>query len=313
MKKFLLKCTLFATGIGILFIILLIYKVSTENPFSVLFHLKDRRLVQLKDKPKMIIIGGSNARYGFDSRFLETKLGRPVINAAITYHQGLAYYLEWIKKYIKEGDYVLLSPEYTLSSSREGLFGTHKLIDVAYRNKEFSRFLLSDSRILFNQLIQSHWILNQSLESLMAEKLDKQELLASHNTNGDAINCIGKSENFVPTTITIEKPDQKYYDLLNEFAAYCRSKGVKVFVSFPPARQESVTIEMASKEMVAQTKYKTSNLTVVNTPESALYPDKYFFDSSYHLNQDGKQLHTEQVYYYLQQELTKQETQSLID
>ncbi|QHT71079.1 hypothetical protein GXP67_32715 [Rhodocytophaga rosea] len=313
MKKFLLKCTLFATGIGTLFIILLIYKVSTENPFSVLFHLKNRQLVQLSNEPKMIIIGGSNARYGFDSRFLEKKLGRPVINAAITYHQGLAYYLEWSKKHLKAGDYVLLSPEYTLSSSREGLFGTHKLIDVAYQNKDFRNFLLSDSRILFNQLIQTHSIVNQSMESLLTNDPEKKELLASHNLHGDAINCIGKSKNFVPTKITIQKPDQQYFELLNEYAAFCRSKGVKVFISFPPARKKSVTMEIAPSAVVAQTKQKVSDFTVLNTPESALYPDRYFFDSSYHLNQDGKQLHTQQVYTNLQQILSKQNDPLLID
>jgi hypothetical protein len=306
MKKFLLKSTLFAIGIGIIFIVLLIYKVSTENPFSVLFHLKNRQLVQHSEAPKMIIIGGSNARYGFDSRYLEKKLGRPVINAAITYHQGLAYYLEWTKKYLKKGDYVLISPEYTLSSTKEGLFGTHKLIDVAYANKDFSQFLLSDSRILLNQLIQSHWILNQSLESLITDEPDKQELLASHNQNGDAINCIGKSEHFTATKISIEEPDQAYYELLNDFAAYCRAKNVKVFISFPPVRKESVTIEADPEEIVEQTKQHVSSLTVVNSPEHTLYPDRYFYDSSYHLNQEGKQFHTQQVYAGLQQVLSSQ-------
>lgn len=305
MKKFIIKSAFFALGVGILSVVLIIFKVSTETAYSVLFHLKNEKLAQVSKKPKLIIIGGSNARYGFDSQFLEQKLGRPVINAAITYHQGLSYYLDWTKLYLKAGDYVLISPEYALTSSKEGLYGSDKLLEVAYKNEHLGNYLLNNPKIMFTQLKQGHYILNQSIENLTKKGADKQMLLTSHNENGDAINCIGKSKHFVATKVDFEKPSREYYDLLNQYAAYCRSKNIKVFISYPPVRMGSITMKTAPQEILVQSRNNLDNLVLLNTPESTIYPDNYFFDSSYHLNEEGKKLHTSRVYMDMAESIRK--------
>lgn len=281
--------------------LLIAYKLSTETPYSVLFHLKNEKLAQLSKKPKLVIIGGSNARYGFDSQLLEKKLGRPVVNAAITYHQGLSYYLDWVKLYLNEGDYILISPEYALTSSKKGLYGTDKLIEVAHNNEYFSSYFFSNPKILFTQLLQGHWIVSQSIDNLTSKKTDKHMLLASHNQQGDAINCFGKSENFVPTKVIFEKPSQEYFALLNQFAAYCRSKKVQVFISFPPVREGSITLQATPQNIFAQSKNHLDKPILLNTPESTIYADQYFYDSSYHLNEVGKKIHTKNVLAHMKQ------------
>lgn len=295
MKNFVIKNLLFLAGVAIISLGLLAYKVSTENPYSILFHLKNQKLASIFNQPKIIIIGGSNARYGFNSEFLEKKYGRPVINTAITYHQGLPYYLEWSKMYLKEGDWVIISPEYALTNSSKSLLGTYQLIDVAYENEYFMKFLQDNPKVLKNQLSQSHMILNKILNNITNREIDKENLLASHNTSGDAIERHGKSENFAATTIVINKPCQDYYQLIHQYASYCQQKKIKLFLTFPPVRKESLELQTNTDLIVEKIQNEIPGILMLNTPEDTIYPDSLFYDSPYHLNAAGKELHTQKV------------------
>src|SRR5690349_143143 len=63
--------------------------------------------------PKILIIGGSNALFGFDSEILEKLLGEPVVNLAG--HAGLAlnFHANMALKHAKTGDTVIMPLEFS--------------------------------------------------------------------------------------------------------------------------------------------------------------------------------------------------------
>ncbi len=296
MKKFLFKTAIFLVGVLLLSIVLLAYRLTSENPYSVLFHLKNSQLVTHANTNKVVILGGSNARYGFDSEYLQEKFNRPVINMGITLHQGLAYYLNWSKLYLQEGDWVIISPEYRTTDSEGGLYGSYMLVDVAPDNTHFKQYLLSDYKVIKNQLLQSHMIISQSVNSLINPDTKKEILLASHNAAGDAIGNHGKSKNYAANMVIIQKPFGDYFAVMKEFAAYCKSKHIKVFLSFPPASKDLVDVKENLQQIVALHKQELPEVIILNSPQDAFYPDNLFYDSSYHLNSAGKKIHTQHVY-----------------
>lgn len=63
-------------------------------------------------KPAVVLLGGSNVAFGYDSEMLSDSLGMPVVNAGLHASIGLKYIIDDCFPRLRRGDILVLSPEY---------------------------------------------------------------------------------------------------------------------------------------------------------------------------------------------------------
>lgn len=110
MRRFLVKCTVFAMLIAILaFVPYKLRKTENHGYMAALRHKQE--LLDTVKSPRIIFIGGSNVTFGLDSHRLSDSLGVPVINTAIHAALGLKYQFDMVNKRLKDGDILVIMPE----------------------------------------------------------------------------------------------------------------------------------------------------------------------------------------------------------
>src|SRR5579871_2878797 len=70
------------------------------------------KLLKTVPSPRIIVIGGSNATFSFDSKVLKAEMRENVVNAALHIGFGTQYMLNVAGKYARPGDIIVLCPEY---------------------------------------------------------------------------------------------------------------------------------------------------------------------------------------------------------
>lgn len=73
---------------------------------------QDELLEASKDKPRLIIIGGSNGLYGFDGNYLEKYSGYDVVNLAVHLGFDLPFYEQRLRGKLRKGDVVVATLEH---------------------------------------------------------------------------------------------------------------------------------------------------------------------------------------------------------
>ena len=113
MKLFLRKVTYFALIILILTSIGLFLPTTPRVSESLLFGaIQKDSLLKNVESPRIIFVGGSNLSFGINSQMIKDSLGLNPINTAIHAAIGLKYMMENTLQYVREGDIVVLAPEY---------------------------------------------------------------------------------------------------------------------------------------------------------------------------------------------------------
>jgi hypothetical protein len=82
---------------------------------------------------------------------------------------------------------------------------------------------------------------------------------------------------------------------LNVFAIKSRLKGAEVYFIYPPLAESTYLYGKKTIESIKQQMNKNANCKILGNAEDFIMPDKYFFDSFYHLNAQGRDLRTQKI------------------
>ena len=112
MRLFLLNILLF-TVLNAMILIIALFLPNHFIKGSLHFALLDKHeMLVKKEPPRIIFLGGSNISFGIDSKAIQDTFNVNVINMGIDGGYGLKFILnDYIQK-MKNGDLVILSPEY---------------------------------------------------------------------------------------------------------------------------------------------------------------------------------------------------------
>ena len=116
MRKLILKILSIFLPIALLFIFLylmpyfLTLRYYSSNYLAA--NIDKQRILKNTPSPKIVFIGGSNLAFGLNSEEVEKKLGRPVVNMGLHASLSLSFMLNEIKTSIKQGDIIIIVPEY---------------------------------------------------------------------------------------------------------------------------------------------------------------------------------------------------------
>ena len=112
MKRYLYKVLIF-----LMLFAAVIVTLASVLPYNKDGYLREQavKMAMIDDasrKPAIVILGGSNVAFGYDSKVLEEKTGMTVINAGLHAGLGLRFMMADCLPRLKKGDILVFSPEY---------------------------------------------------------------------------------------------------------------------------------------------------------------------------------------------------------
>lgn len=287
MKRFVTRTTIFASLAFLLLagaLFILPNPVATNNMLGAL--LDKHEMLRKTTGPRIVVIGGSNVSYGLDSKRIEEALHIPVVNAGLHASLGMKFYLTDVKPYIREGDIVVVIPEYS-----------QYYTDSFYGNMELVSILFDVYRDGMREIDARQWChLMQFIPFYAASKLKIGKGPSAAGPVGvydrKAFNSYGDA--YVHWTMPAGKfkaaqkareEDQvnpEAIKLLVDFQKFTEGKKATMLL-LPPAYQST---SFANQKPVIDKIYhaiQANHLPLIAAPERYEFPDSVFYDTNYHL------------------------------
>ena len=296
MKAFLSRLGIFS-GILVLFLvaITILVPATPRTKTSLLFAKLDKDLLlHNTPSPRLILVGGSNMSMGTDSKIIKEELGKNPINTAIHASIGFEYMAKNILNYIRPGDIVLVSLEYSQFYG-QNLYGGEELLRTVFDVDRSSLGSLD-----FRQWLSIiRFIPKYSISKINPSEYNFKEPLqigiyerSSFNEFGDAYIHWTKPPEIIESYGRIEGLyNRNTIKLLVEFNHQISELGGKMVITYP-AIQEDTFQNMHDQIMRVQSELDKSGLTVLGTPERYIVDDTLLHDTPYHLSHEGSRQRT---------------------
>ncbi|TVQ46367.1 MAG: hypothetical protein EA365_05675 [Gloeocapsa sp. DLM2.Bin57] len=255
---------------------------------------------EIDSQRRVIIIGGSGVHYTINAEQIEQELGIPVFNLGLDGKLGLNVLLPSVLPAIREGDIVVLIPEYLMLSDSDGLGEISSWFGVATGKPG-----LGD--IPPKQLLQDTWLLGiPSLRALTKSGIDLitkgqlEEYYSDPLTNrGDPTKTWERSSQW--WKLTVNEPISPHsIAMINSFQQQVEAKGATLLLSLSwiygstdPQTVKNIQITAKELEAIAPLLYNRESLNIKT--DSSL-----FADTHYHLKPEGRKLRSQELAQQLQ-------------
>ncbi len=239
------------------------------------------RLIWAKDKKKIIIIGGSGSLYGYDCSVIDEALNGEyeIINFGENANISALVYFDLIEDFVGEGDIVLWCPEpgsYTLGATscssrfwefRNSDYDFTKYIDLRNYDNFFSSFASYANALAYKKY--------RAYDSLSSSMTPYGDAMSDRTWNG----------NLFSYSFNQQLPAE--FELADLFESIA-SKGASIFFSFA-AMQESGIENVSEKDLARYESMILSlgNITSISDYQNCIYQDDMFWDSAWHLTDEG--------------------------
>ncbi|WP_337043929.1 hypothetical protein [Emticicia sp. 17c] len=312
MKKFLIKAiliTLFIAGalfVSFRYIRAQRYPYNAQTMAGAIID-KHARLRTLPS-PRILIIGGSNAMFGYNSREMEKKLGLPVQNMSLAASLGLSFMLNEVKENVRAGDIVLFSPEYFLT---EGDANVQRLLRELYKPAgkyiDYTNKLeaLKADGVFISREIRNYILLFMFRKPVNTD--DEAYSRRAFTETGDLKDSI-RLQTHLPLRdgLPFSKTDYSHnIAKINNCIAQIEQKGAKLYFVYPSIAQSQYQRNAEAIEDLHQQFTAKLHTQMLNKPIDSVYPDSSFYDTVYHLRSPDYLTHTNKVTGYLQAVLKK--------
>lgn len=295
MKQFLIKVSIIAIVSFVMILLIdiaILRKVdnasyySHERNFSLAYY----RLKALKDSKKIVIIGGSSGAFGFNSRLIHEAFDLPVVNTCTHAMIGLRMQFETYKDMLRDGDIVILSPEY--GGEKERLYGGYNLLRIlsshlpeAYRKLSLRQWLFIYKFIGIHNLGTSR--------HKDVEEYDDVYSANALNEFGD-IEWERKHKDSIKNYNISGVMDGELIDYYNYIRDYTKSKGIKLVFLPPPLMKSNFKSCVKQIDSLAFC-LKENGVPWQSPPSKYSFEDSLFFDTPYHMTQEGANIRTKAI------------------
>jgi len=279
-------------------------KVADDNYLAAV--LEKDRLIRTTPSPKIVLVGGSNLAFGIDSRMIQDSIGLNVVNMGLYAKLGLRYMLAQVKPYIGRGDVVVVVPEY------DQFYG-----DFANGDNTLNTALLYAPGDRIGDFVRSYSVIDvvlrprvenarRSFLRAAASAVGREAAFFPPDTNpvynrrsfnryGDVVSHIGK-EGMNPDSIFVrELPPLKDFngrtiDDLNDIADKAEEMQARSYFLYPSYIDRSYEINVAAIDSLHRRLKRGMRMPIEGSARTFVYPGRYFFDTRYHLNEEGRRL-----------------------
>lgn len=249
------------------------------------------------NKPKIVFSGGSNVLFGIETHYIEKFFNIPTVNFGLNAGLKTDYLIYRTKQILNNGDIVILPLEYenfTWSGSQSKMRINHILThDKTFFNEQMS---------IKDQLLMLYSIKPYDLLKSKLVKNDKNKEYDSKtlNKNGDETKKNFLKESLKKTIITPFKITDFYESKglieIKKFNKWCKKNNINLYLTFPNTVKLSEYNNIKYKEYFANllNYFKTNDIKIIGKPLDFMFPLDFFYDSTYHLNEVGSKIRTEQ-------------------
>jgi hypothetical protein len=305
-KQFILKSILFIVlivgSIELLFRFNPYRAYDFEHDYSATIIDKQTRLKNLKS-PKIVLIAGSNYAYGINSELIEKAFNRPVVNMAIHYSLGSAFMLKQLEENLHKGDIVIMGFEYIVDSKGD----TNEKLLAEYYYPEAKNWIHFDSLIVeakarthfrvsaYKKLINR--VLRRGDIRPMVEDSTSYFFRKGINQYGDLISHLNNPplKTFPNAKIDEKNSMKSAIKDMNDFTSKMAQKGVKCYYSYPCFGQFSYKEDATTLKKIDDELQTLSRFEILGKMQDFIYPDSLLQDMVFHLNAQGRDIHTKKI------------------
>jgi hypothetical protein len=236
---------------------------------------------------------------------MQQTLGVPVINDGL--HAGLGVVpLRELQEYIHEGDVIIISLEYNLFSSKSIMDGDTAFlsdwIEYSPRRIKYLSDPVIEAPAIYATMLQRK--VNREVNSYLfggsLNEIRNVFIGTKYNANGDFIGHLQEASTprrkISSEPYPVSEAQEDILIFLENFNQIAHAKGAVVYFEAPASRKSNC---VATGETLMANFFKTlterSSIPVLTPLEEVCLPDKYFFDTAYHLNAQGRELRTKRL------------------
>ena len=252
------------------------------------------------NEPKIILVGNSNLAFGINSERIEKELSMPVVNLGLHGGMNNEFNEKVAMQNINEGDLVIVC--YT-SYSDDGKITDPALAWITIEDN-FDLWPLISIQNYPNMLWHYKEYFKDCFELWITKSGNKYE---SHSYSRSAFNKYGdvvvrtpggyaeRSTIFNATSLYIPDINDTCTNRLNRFNEYVESRGAKLAVASYPIAYGEFTPSKSDYEKFQNDLENALDFEVISDFTDYFIPYEYFYDTKYHLTDEGVDIRTEQL------------------
>lgn len=304
-KFFLTVCILFIAYIVVVFAQTSRPTVMSQWVYDV--YEKKTAIANSINEPKIIIVSGSNALFGIDSKMLQEHFGKKVVNYGVNAGVLLPYTLYKAKEVIKPHDTVILPLEYHMYTYNG--IPNEQMIDYIFSRDIKALYTLTPKEQFYMVWNITFKRLYDGYKATGGTKVT-QGLYGVHNIDefGDQLgNTQEAKSEAIATELDTHKPnnygslyskDLLMWSYLDEFVLWCKSQDARV-IFVPPTMLYFDTYKTDPKEKwfyenIAN-EIKNRGWEFVGNPYDYMYDKSSYFNTDFHLTNEARVLRTKQL------------------
>jgi hypothetical protein len=291
MKRFFVKITVLCIPlIALLSFIALLFPLP-ENAYNLAI-IDKHQILKNTESPRIVLAGGSNVAFGIDSAAIQDMFHIPVVNLGVNAGFGLGRILDDISPMLHRGDILLILPEYNHFTDIWN--GGESAFNLIFDARQYRLLFSSMYRLPgnYNEYLLTH------LKTVIARYTPPNPKTYSRygfNEYGDYVKHLGMENQPIVSAKKLGSINASYLDHFFQFIDDFTARGITVVLSYPSYEEQSYRNSTALIQELDKTFRAKENLLVISRPESYCFPTRLFYDTTYHLNAEGRTRRTEQV------------------
>lgn len=259
------------------------------------------RLMWAKDKKKIIIVGGSGSYYGYNCDIIKKVLSGEyeIINFGENANISALLYFDIIENFVGEGDILLWSPEPGYNTLGTSAIGSRAW---AFRQNDYN-FLRYIDRSDFTDLISKFSSFSEELQS--GKFIPYDRFSTSTNKYGDDDEASREWDKNIYNYNF--KYDVSAKEEMTALVKKLDEKGCSVYFTYAAMQKTGMEESKVTDQIIEvyTNKLKEIGITVISDYKDCIYPDEYFYNSAWHMNQKGADARSENVANDLKKQLGK--------
>lgn len=291
-RNFLSFCLIFLS-----IILIGIFSPATSNVSkSLIFAKLDKDSLLLNTPSKrVILIGGSNLSFGINSAMLKDSLLLNPVNTAVHAGIGLKFMLDHSERYIRDGDIVIIAPEYFQYFGNNVYGGEELLRTILDVSKNDYKLLSFRQWINLSPFVLTYACSKFNIASYIIKGRGQTDvyLRKSFNKYGDVdTRLTPKAEkNIIPFPTIDGKFNNEAIEELLRFRDKIKKKGADMYVTYPGYQAKSFQYSFKQINIVQHSLIK-NGFKILGNPYRYEFRDSLLFNTPYHLNKYGVDIRT---------------------
>ncbi|GAB1421604.1 hypothetical protein MASR2M15_17790 [Anaerolineales bacterium] len=309
MLRLILKCVLIILILAILHLALLSIQFPVEQSAYLAASIDKKALLEDHTPGSILIVGGSSAAFSYDSAYLQSVTGQPVINTSLHIGLGLRYMLDSVSPYILPGDVIILNLEYEHyvvdSNNPPASDMLRQILGVDFATN--FPLIRTPGQWLIVLKYHPEYTVNHIRQALYGSKSPCPNFIycrESFNSHGDVKIefVVSNAETKARLANEIPYKDVEVYNaplhpttiqLLKDFNEFVTQKGAQVFIVLPAIPDAVYDRHPEYFEALFTALGQALPIEIIG--QTNIYPIDLFYDTMYHLNDRGRSIHMQSL------------------